>query len=415
MKIAYFTDTYLPQINGVTFSVDTFSRLLSDSNELRVYAPSYSLHSINEDNGHFHIERYASVPVIGYRDIQISTPNLIKLIKSIHSFKPDVIHFHTPGGLGIAALLIAKEMNVPVIGTYHTLFSETAMYVSPKAILSRFLKVYSKYFPTPKSLFPSFDFTASDLQGNESQSEMKRLIWTLTNAIYKNSTVIVAPSESIKRELVQRDVKTPIQVISNGIDLSKFTPKELFVHNHSLIYVGRLSYEKNVDIVIRSFALAHARFQDASLTLVGDGPSSEMLRDLCSTLGIAQNVIFKGWMDRELLCDLYQRSSLFITASTMETQGLTMLEAMSCGTPVVGADKFAIPDLVKPGYNGFLAKPFDENEFAEHIITAFTDTAATEQMAHNAILTAKEHDIHVVVTQMHQLYEQTISAYKKAH
>lgn len=126
MRIAYFTDTFLPRIDGVTYTIFEHTKLLSiRGNKVRIYAPAYPERNKNEKLNGVVIERYSSIPLPTYKGTRISFPNIYTMYKSIKKFNPDIIHFHTPGSIGILAILIAKFLKKPLVTTYHTLWSET--------------------------------------------------------------------------------------------------------------------------------------------------------------------------------------------------------------------------------------------------------------------------------------------------
>jgi 1,2-diacylglycerol 3-alpha-glucosyltransferase len=429
VKIAYFSDTYLPQINGITYSIRGFSQILSKKHKVRIFAPSYSLKSGLDREGEVAIERYASFPVVGYKDLHMVAPNFIRMVKAVREFDPDVIHYHTPGLMGVAAILFANRMHKPLVSTYHTLFSETVVYISPSLLLKRLNLVYNRSLGSLQhkvedkailsSVFANLDFLKTKdpvyKVGTEqmSESEMKKFVWYAVNGIYKNSDVIVAPAESIKKELTDRKIGVPVEVISNGLDLTKFPAKEEYMVSKKILHVGRISFEKNVDIILRAFSLVNQKHSDAHLTIVGDGPALENLKMLATSLKIERHVDFRGWVTREQLGEIYRDSNVFVTASTMETQGLVILEAMSSGLPIVGVDKFAIPDLVKHAYNGYLAKPFNEVEIANYIDEIFNNHELEKQYGLNSLKAVKEHELYSNVHKMEQLYEKLI--YERRH
>ncbi|EMO27194.1 glycosyltransferase, group 1 family protein [Leptospira interrogans serovar Bataviae str. HAI135] len=148
----------------------------------------------------------------------------------------------------------------------------------------------------------------------------------------------------IEKQLREFGLKTKIAVISNGLDLTSFkgTIKRLS-STPKLLHVGRISYEKNCDVILNSFKLIHDEIPDSTLTIIGDGPALPSLKVQAQNLGVENSVTFTGFIKREQLPEEYPKYDLFLTASTMETQGLVILESVACGLPAVGVDSFAIP------------------------------------------------------------------------
>ncbi len=131
MKIACFTDTFLPRIDGITFTVYEHSQVLSQmGHKVRIYAPAYPKREKNEKLNGVTIERHPSVPLLTYGGARIPFPKTFEMYKSIKKFNPDIIHFHTPGPIGLMGIILAKILKKPLVGTYHTLFSEALIYAS---------------------------------------------------------------------------------------------------------------------------------------------------------------------------------------------------------------------------------------------------------------------------------------------
>jgi len=421
MKIAYFTDTYKPQINGVSYSVDTFAQYLSkNGHTVRVYAPSYKFLGSLETDGPFVVERYSSFAFPTYKEIHISTPNLIKMIRSLNKFKPDVIHLHTPGVMGLAAIIFAKKMDIPLFGTYHTLFSEQIMYLSPAILFNSVaLKINQAIDSIQKtgsdsmlnSILQKLDYLKTKqptLNSGEIPAEntdIKKLIWDMLNSFYNACDLVIAPSESIKGALLSQGLHKPVEVVSNGIDLSMFPPKNHYGSGKKLLYVGRVSFEKNINVVLKSFEIVYRKDSAVRLTIAGDGPALESLKSSAANLKIESAVEFLGWVDRAALSELYRQHDVFVTASTMETQGIVLLEALSSGLPAIGVDKYAIPDIIKDGVNGFVVGAFDEQKFADRILRLISYPEIIKTFGQNAVYSVQEHDIVRNVLKMENLYK----------
>ncbi|MEA3341571.1 MAG: glycosyltransferase, partial [Chloroflexota bacterium] len=147
-----------------------------------------------------------------------------------------------------------------------------------------------------------------------------------------------------------------------------------------VLHVGRLSYEKNVDLLLRAFAHIAGDYPAARLTIAGDGPDREALARLADELGLSERVCFTGFVPHEQLPALYQAADLFATGSTIETQGLVVLEAAACGLPVVAVDALALPEAVHHTVNGFLSPPGDEAALAQHLACLVADASLRQHM-----------------------------------
>jgi len=377
MRIAFFTDSYLPQINGVTYAVDTFAKgLTKNGHKVEIFAPSYgqnnAIHKVTTHS-------YSSIPFPGYKDLRIVFPRLISPLLSIKKFQPDIVHLHSPGNIGLSAILIAKLLKIPLIGTYHTIFSEQLGYLNP-------LKLTGAAKPNRPETLP------------------QKATWKVINSIYSSCNVIIAPSKSIADELTKRGVKRPIKIISNGIDLSQFPNKNYFNQGNKLLYVGRIGYEKNIDIVIESFQLVQRKQPETTLTIVGDGPNLKSLKDLSKKLKLSGKIKFTGKLPREQLSEVYRSHDIFVTASAMEIQPLTVLEAMASGLPIVGVRKYGLIDLVEEDKNGYLVESYDKVAMADRIIKIVSSNSLAKKFGKRSRIIAENNNADKSIKKLENLY-----------
>lgn len=381
MKIAYFTDSYLPKIDGVTFVVDTWAELLSARHEVRIYAPAYSRKRKTEVKGKVLIERFPSLPVPTYKQFHLIIPDLLGQIRSTaEGFGPDIIHFHTPGLLGLVAVRLANKTKIPLVGTYHTLLSEMLPNMPPFETLATILE-----------------------PGNGDDGLIRKAAWGISKAIYAKSDLIISPAESIKRDLRQHEFKNWIEVVSNGIETEKFIYKPRNERTGVLLLTGRVSFEKNIDVVIRAMQY----LPDLKLLIAGDGPAAKDLNELTRELGLSKRVTFLGYVPREKLVKYYQRADLFVTASTMEVQPMVILEAMSCGLPVVAINKAGlVGGTVNPGKNGDLIDEPNPLVLADKVKQVLNDYGTWKNMSENARKTAEKNSVDKSVRRMEKLYRE---------
>jgi glycosyltransferase involved in cell wall biosynthesis len=404
MKIAHFTDAYPPNVNGVAVVVEVFARKLSREHQVEVYAPAYTGRGGVEKIGNLTIRRYRSVALPTYKDFRLAVPSVTGVAESFEAFDPDVVHFHTPGPLGMLGILLSKSRKKSLVGTYHTLLSETLVYASPKKLLEKYL--------------PAIDRAASGLgvdlkllgngenkNGGE-QTLPQKMVWGLANRIYGYADVTLCPSQAIKREVIARGMKGRVGVLSNGIELPKFPVKTEYKNRQRILHTGRLGFEKNIGVVIKAFARVGQKYPDARLTIAGDGPARKELEKVTRDMVVEDKVRFLGMVKREKLAEIYREHDMFVTASAMETQGLVVLEAMASGLPVVAVNKYALPDLVKNWRNGFLVGVGDDRGMASRIMKLINDGTLTERMGREARKTAGEHDLDKVIERLEEIYEQ---------
>lgn len=434
MRIAVFTDTYLPEVNGVVTSIDSHSRMLGErGHEILVICPKYRkpiLHVVP----HVTIQRYRSFSFISNRDTRIALPTMASVAARLRAFKPDLVHIHTPLSIGVIGLATARMMRMPVVETYHTYLPDFMQYVE----LHRLLRlddlqvrvqnsiVFERMFETGmfsglarlehggKRAVDEINAMARAALGGLSPEEREqlstRLAWQFTRTIYNRANLVLTPSQTLKDALESHGVTAPVEYLSNGIDVSLVTPKLSYASTGRLLHAGRLGHEKNVDVVLRAFARVAERLPGYTLDIIGDGPARPGLQRLASTLGIADRVKFRGFIERSALAKVYRDYDAFVTASTIETQGIVLLEAMAAGVPVVGVDALAIPEIVQNGRAGIIVPPGDDAAIAEALVRVLPDEALRASLGAGGREGVQPHALPAVVERLEELYARVSEA-----
>ncbi|MCR9140940.1 MAG: glycosyltransferase [bacterium] len=402
MNIVIFTDTFLPKIDGVGISVGNFTRLLSArGHNFVICAPEYEKNETVELADNVRIVRFRNAGLPSYPDVKVVLPSQKRIAKAMSYFKPDLVHIQTPGLLGQYGVLAAKMYGVPLIGTYHTLVSEQDTYVS----LYRLLKVDAllDFFASDKKVKKRLE----KIERKKEKSLKKTIILKLCNGLYETGRLIITPSHLIKEELQREGVQKPIEVVSNGMDLTRFKsePRTAPGNPPRFLHVGRISYEKNCDVILKAFALILPKVPGATLDIYGDGPALTSLKIHATQLGIESNVVFHGFVDHATLPEVYPRYDMFLTASTMETQGLVVLEAAACGLPCIGVDAFALPELIQHNRNGYIVEPFDHISLAEKTMELLGDPETYHRFSKQSLEIAQDHEINKCADRMEAVYK----------
>lgn len=405
MKIVIFSDTYLPKIDGVGISTDQFCRLLAErGHEFVICAPQYGHDEDNVGAGPgIRIIRFSNRPLPSYPDVKLANLSL-RRIRDAMATKPDIVHIQTPGPMGQYGIAAARLYSVPVVGTYHTMVNEVGMYISPY----RLLKLDKLVEKVKGTLSRELRTELKRAEHSPRKSLSNRLILRLTNELYNRCEVVISPTELIAGELRNAGVKRPLEIVSNGLDLERFhaAPRELdgSADGIKYLHVGRLSFEKNVDVLLWAFVRIRGEQPGATLDIVGDGPALVSLREEAQRLGVSEQVQFHGFVSRDQLPELYPRFDCFLTASTMETQGLVVLEALASGLPAVGVDAYALPELIHHGENGYLAHPFDDEGIAGYALQVTTDAERYAAFSRESLLIAAGHDVHRSAELLERIY-----------
>ncbi|MDO9556113.1 MAG: glycosyltransferase [Coriobacteriia bacterium] len=438
MRIAYFTDCYMPEINGVVTSIESHTRLLAErGHEILIICPKYA-ESFVDDRPGINVARYRSFSFITNKATRVALPSMVSLVQRLRRFDPDIVHVQTPLSVGVIGLLATKVLRLPNVQTYHTYIPDFMQYIEPARILrldelservtdsyvfERWIEsgVWRRIVRSRDFLEEHTDELLDELIGisvevaekvaEKEQHELTtRFAWRYTRAIYNRADLVITPSSTLKRELLRHGVTVPVDYLSNGLDLSLVVPKESWEPRRRMLHAGRLGFEKNVDVVIKAFARIRADIPGWELHIAGDGPARESLERLSERLGMQDVVHFLGFVDRSTLAASYRDYDLFVTASTIETQGIVLLEAMATGLPVIGVRALAIPELVRAGRNGIIVPPGDVQGIAEAMHRLTFDDALRERFGRTSRQDVARHDLAAVVTQLETLYQQTIAA-----
>ncbi len=413
MKIVIFTDTYLPKIDGVGISTEQFCRLLAErGHEFVICAPLYGHDDDAVGAGdRIRVVRFTNRPLPSYPEVKLANLSL-RRIRDAMSNKPDLVHIQSPGLMGQYGIAAARLYSVPVVGTYHTMVNEVGMYLSPY----RLLKLDKLVEKVKGTLSTELRTELKKAEKSTRRSLSNRIILRLTNELYNRCEVVISPTELIATELRNAGVRRPLEIVSNGLDLDRFhgNQKELSGNGVRYLHIGRLSFEKNVDVLLWAFLRIREVQPQATFDIVGDGPALASLKTEAERLGFKESVRFHGFKPRVELPAIYPRYDCFLTASTMETQGLVVLEALASGLPAIGVDAYALPELILHGRNGYLARPFDDEEIAGLAVQVTSDPDQYREFSRKSLEIAAEHDVNRSATLLEDIYRNAVEGQYRA-
>jgi len=375
MRVALFTNNYVPFCGGVTISVETLRRgLEARGHEVWVLAPRFP-GAVDDPP---RVLRYPSIPVTTYPDFPLAIPFARRLAARVRDLDVDVFHAHHPFLLGPAAARLARRLGRPLVFTYHTRYEK-----------------YAHYVPFSRAV-------------------VERAAVELSARFARRADAVIAPSARVRDELVRRGVGAPLAVIPTGVDLERFRPGErgaarralgLSLDEPLLLYVGRLDREKSVERVLVAFDHVAGTLPRARLALVGQGKEAAHLRALAARLPSASRVRFLGARPHDALPVCYQAADLFLFASETETQGLVLAEAAACGIPAVTVSGPGCDEVVRDGQTGVLTKP-DSAALADAVIGLLLDAERRARMAARARAVAeREFDVHLQIDRTLAVYE----------
>jgi len=365
MRVVYCTDTYPPQINGVSIvTALSVAGLARRGWECAVAAPRYPADAHGSsgrqaalDGGATELLSLPSVAVPGYPELRLARSGRGAVRRLIDRFRPDLVHCETEFTVGRFGRRVAAAAGLPVVSSYHTNFGQ-----------------YAEAYGIPW---------------------LRRAVTGYLTAFHGRSARVYTPSTVARGELMSRGL-AEVEVWGRGVDSELFHPRrrsqalraELGMGSRfTLVYVGRLAAEKRVDVIIHAFRLAGAVVPRGVMHLIvaGTGPCEAQLR-----AAAPPDVTFLGLLDRERsLPDLYANCDAFVFASVTETLGLVVLEAMASGLPVIAALEGGVRDHLRDGFNGVAYDAGDAAALARAMILLANEWELTQRLARNARHTAE--------------------------
>ena len=370
MRIGIFTDTYPPYINGVSTSIAMLeSALKKQGHEVFIVTVNPEKLSYDFDSSD-HIIRLPGIP-IGIYDYRLTGIYPLKAINRIKEWNLDIIHSHTEFGVGTFARIMAKQLDIPIVHTYHTMYEDYVHYIT------------KGHFDTPS----------------------KKIVEYLTK-FYCDKTVteLIVPTKKTYDLFKKKyEYDRNIHIVPTGIEVERF-----YVENNSesktqelrkkynikkddfiVLFVGRLAEEKNVPFLIENQVELVKNNKNCKLLIIGDGPDKEKFENYSKEIKIDSNVIFTGKIPWEEIHEYYQMASIFVSASHTETQGLTLLEAMAASKPVVAYDDEAFRDVVVDDLNGYLFS--DDKGYVYSVNKLMNDKKLYDKMARQARINGEAH------------------------
>jgi len=350
MRIGMFTDSYFPQVSGVSTSIRTLKEELeAEGHEVIIFTTTDPKADESEKN----IIRLTSIPFLSFKDRRVAVKGMNKALKEAKRQRIDIVHTHTEFSLGLTGKFVGYMLEIPTVHTYHTMYEKYLHYIAKgKVVKPRAVKIASRYFC--------------------------------------NSTMgIIAPSEQMKEKLASYNIYKEIRVIPTGVripeqivGIKSRKREELGISDSELVLLSlsRLSSEKNLDKLVYAFPEVVETYPSAKLVFVGDGPMRHDLETLVAEMNLTPNVIFVGEVRNEDVSEYYQMADIYINASESETQGLTYLESIVNWCPVIAKRNDYLSGLITEDSLGML---FEEDDKIGKTIIAYADFFHSSDVAIN--------------------------------
>lgn len=384
MNIGLFTDTFMPQINGVGSSVTTLAKeLRSKGHNVYIFAP-WAPNTVKNEDEKFVI-RMPSMPFVFLKGFRVGLCYPPQTINKIRKLNLDIIHTQTEFPVGTFGRILAKAQHTPVVHTYHTMYEDYVHYIANGKLLTK--------------------------------NDAKKFSAVCCNS----ANAVIAPTEKVERTLLNYNVNRPIHIISTGISIEKFRKNNFtgeFIknlrkengigeENPTILVLGRIAKEKSMDVVLKAMPRLFEKMPEARLVVVGDGPYKELLENLACELKISDKTIFTGAKPWSEIGKYYQLGDVFVTASVSETQGLTFAEAMAAGVPIVAKKDESIEGVIEDGKTGIV---FEKDEdLADKIYDLLRDSKKRQEISENSLKYVESLSAEVFGDKVEALYNDILS------
>jgi 1,2-diacylglycerol 3-alpha-glucosyltransferase len=370
LNIGIFTDTYTPYINGVTTSVLILKKFLEKMGH-NVYVVT-----VNADNLHYKYEddgkviRIPGIPT-GIYDYRLTGIYPLKVINKIRKWDLDVIHSQTEFGVGTFARIIAKQFNIPLVHTYHTMYEDYVHYIT-----------HGYFNKSSKKIVEYLTIFYCDKTISELIVPTKKAYLLFKDKYKVDRNVYIVPT-GIELEKFYRENNKKLDVVSKRKSLG--INKDDFV----VLFVGRIGSEKNVELLLNAMRSLSGSCSKLKLLVVGSGPDLGNYQEYVSKYNLEEKVIFTGAVPWENIQDYYMVADVFTTASHTETQGLTVVEAMAASLPVVCIDDESFRDTVIDGLNGLIFN--NKRDYKKCIIRLYNDRNLVKRLSKQARISSEVH------------------------
>lgn len=377
MRIAIFSESYEPIVNGVSVSVATLrDGLRAAGSEVHIFAAHYPGYQDSDPQVH----RFPSRSTRYAPGYPVPVPFSKDIYRFFREFRPDIVHTQSPFFLGTVGMRWAKHLGIPVVSTNHTLYTE-----------------YCHYVP----FVPEF------------VTRMALVRWM--SYYYNRCRAVVVPSYPVEKVLRGYGVRSRIEVIKTGISLSTTAdrtevrrtfdiPEDAFL----LLYVGRVAKEKNLDLLLNAFDIIKKRYPQCQLMIVGGGPYEQVSFRKARELGLRDSIHFLGMLDRSVAAKTYAAADVFVFPSVTETQGLVICEALVSGLPCVAVRAAGTPEVIEDGVDGILTENNPE-DFAEAVSRLIVDPELRRRLSESGRKNSQRFTPEAMAERFLQFYQSVIN------
>lgn len=379
MRVLIACDTFAPDVNGAArFAERLAAGLVTRGHDVHIVAPASSRRTSGTfvetiEGQQMTVHRWPSWrwPLHDWLRFVLPWMSLPRSRKLLDALQPDVVHFQSHIIIGRGIVIEGAKRDIRMIGTNH---------VMPENVLDHTAlpQVFRKPFI--------------------------RWGWWMADRTFRRAAAMTTPTRRAAEFLENNTSLTGVLPVSCGIDAHNYTPSFEPRNQNRLLFVGRLTGEKHVEVILQALSLLDPTL-NVQFDIVGDGDQRKSLEQATRTLGLEDRVVFHGRVSEPELREKYTNASVFVIASIAELQSIATMEALASGLPVVGADAMALPHLVHHGENGYLFTPGDSHELAETLTRVLTaEPNEYQRMQRESLLAVEAHDIQRTLNTFEALY-----------
>ena len=390
MKILISTESFYPNIDGGAVAQHNLAHELKKrGHEVHVIAPAYSSkNTIEKENGiTIYRTRAVKLPIYMKGRYYFSPFPFFKVGKIIKKIKPDIVNICSPYFIGVSAYIWARKNNIPIVASIHVL---------------------------PENLTAQVNLLKKSCVA-------EKLFWNFLVYIFNLVDWATIPTKTGAEMYKRHGLKINITPISNGINTRVFNPKNngeylrkkfKLPERNIVLYSGRISAEKNLDVMIKAIPYVVKEINAHFLFVGSGGEYKQSLINLAKDLKIIGHTTFTDFLDWEDYPNIFAVADIFAMPSEAELQSIVTMEAVASGLPIIVVNKGALPELASMN-NGYIFEPQNSKQMAECIIKILSDKNLQNNMKLNSLKLIKKHTLESITTQFEQVYEKTIELHNK--
>ncbi len=399
MRIAFGFDIFYPETNGViTATINLANNLIERGHEVYFFVPKEHKFNENTIEKGIHIIHVKNVPAWIYKGLKLFPIQGWYLQKYFKKYHFDIVHNTSPWVMGQALNHTARRYHVPVVATHHTLIDQPT---------------YIKYA----------------LKIDALANAATEAIWPVVlRPFFCLTWLITAPNRHTCKQLKEKNPDKDVRFVSNGIDISRFDENRpqlplpdgipaSFLGDRTFLFIGRLGYEKSLDVAIAAFAECHEKNKDAKFLIIGQGPAEHDLKAQAKNLGLTENeILFTGLVPNDEIIGsrVINKTLCFVTASISENQAMTVIEALCSGSAVICADVESMTDLVSEN-QGWYFKSGNSHDMAQKMDYVLNHIDEVREKRENALESKNRFDGRIVAQQFEDIYKELIQKGKDGY